>query len=78
MEANKENPLWYCRYQRGPICFHGKGGETPMECQTNLYDLFGIGKTYVDLNQHVMNDFLVEVPGAIRRIPDEFITDDTR
>ena len=49
-----------------------------MECQTNLYDLFGIGKTYVDLNQHVMNDFLVEVPGAIRRIPDEFITDDTR
>lgn len=49
-----------------------------MEYQTNLYDLFGIGETYVNLNQHIMNDFLVEVPGAIRRIPDEFITDDTR
>ena len=76
MEANKENPLWYCRYQRGPICFHNEGGETAMEYQTNIYDTFGIGKTYVDLNQSILNDLLVEVPGAIRRIPDEFIMDD--
>ena len=47
-----------------------------MEYQTNIYDTFGIGKTYVDLNQSILNDLLVEVPGAIRRIPDEFIMDD--
>lgn len=47
-----------------------------MEYQTNLYDAFGVGKTYVDLNQRILNDLLVEVPSAIRCIPDEFIMDD--
>ena len=37
-----------------------------MEYQTNIYDAFGIGKTYVDLNQSILNDLLVEVP-------DEFV-----
>ena len=27
-----------------------------MEYQTNIYDAFGIGKTYVDLNQDILND----------------------
>lgn len=47
-----------------------------MDYQTNVYDAFGIGKTYIDLNQRILNDLLVEVPDAIRRIPDEFIMDD--
>ena len=47
-----------------------------MEYQTNIYDAFGTGKTYVDLNQSILNDLLVEVPGATRRVYDEFIMGD--
>ena len=48
-----------------------------MDYQINVYDLFGLNDTHAKLNQDILNDLLVEVSGAIRRIPDEFIAGNT-
>ena len=44
-----------------------------MDEQINVFKLFGIEPDYVRLNQTILNDCLVEVPGSLRviNIPDE-------
>ena len=63
-----------CRVPEGDLhsCTQYKGGEH-MDYQVNMFNVLGIEPDYVRLNQAMLNDQLVEVPGAIRviNIPDE-------
>lgn len=65
----KENPSG-TDDTRGVPLFPQQGGDIQMDYQMNLLDMFGISNDYIQMNQSMLMNQLVQVPGTDRMIPE--------